>query len=42
MNHSKIDQSKVNIYQVKETTYIDIWMFAPYCNTVYIATIEYA
>lgn len=41
MNYSTIDLNKINFYQVKETTNIDIYMFAPYCNTIYIATIEY-
>ena len=40
MNNT-VDLNKVNLYQVNELTNIDIYMFAPYCNTIYIAAIEY-
>ena len=39
--NNPIDQDKVNVYQAYKPGKIDIWMFAPYCNTIHIAIIEY-
>jgi len=41
MNHSPIDQNKINLYQISKPGKIDIYMFAPYCNTIHIGLIEY-
>lgn len=35
-----IDQDKINLYTDNKTGH-NVYMFAPYCNTIYVGIIEY-